>query len=49
MADMPTSDDFARLESEGEKNPTSETARENLLEALSGDPERFDDRQRRSH
>jgi hypothetical protein len=46
MADMPTSDDFARLESEVEKNPTSEVARENLLEALSADPERFDDPRR---
>jgi hypothetical protein len=46
MADMPTSDDFARLESEVEKNPTSEAARENLLGALSGDPERFDDPRR---
>jgi hypothetical protein len=36
-----TSDDFARLESEVERNPTSEAARENLLEALSADPERF--------
>ena len=46
MADMPTSDDFARLESEVEKNPTSEAARENLLDALSADPERFDDPRR---
>jgi tetratricopeptide (TPR) repeat protein len=46
MADMPTSDDFARLESDVEKNPTSEAARENLLEALSADPERFDDPRR---
>jgi tetratricopeptide (TPR) repeat protein len=46
MADMPTSDDFARLESEVERNPTSEVARENLLEALSADPERFDDPRR---
>ena len=38
MAAMPTSDDFARLESEVEKNPTSEDARENLLGALSADP-----------
>jgi hypothetical protein len=41
-----TSDDFARLESEVERNPTSEAARENLLEALSADPERFDDPRR---
>jgi hypothetical protein len=46
MADMPASDDFARLESEVEKNPTSEAAREKLLEALSADPERFDDPRR---
>jgi hypothetical protein len=46
MADMPASDDFARLESEVEKNQTSEAAREKLLEALSADPERFDDPRR---
>jgi tetratricopeptide (TPR) repeat protein len=46
MADMPASDDFARLESEVEKNPTSEAAREKLLEALSADPERFGDPRR---
>jgi len=46
MADMPASDDFERLESEVEKNPTSEAARERLLEALSADPERFDDPRR---
>jgi Flp pilus assembly protein TadD len=46
MADMPTSDDFVRLESEVEENPTSEDARENLLGALSADPERFDDPRR---
>jgi hypothetical protein len=46
MADMPTSDDFPRLESEVEKNPTCEVARENLLEGLSADPERFDDPRR---
>lgn len=45
MADM-ASDDFARLESEVQKNPTSEAAREKLLEALSADPERFDDPRR---
>jgi tetratricopeptide (TPR) repeat protein len=46
MAYMPRSDDFARLESEVEKNPASERARERLLEALSADPERFDDPRR---
>jgi hypothetical protein len=46
VADMPRSDDFARLESEVEKNPTPERARERLLEALSADPERFDDPRR---
>lgn len=43
---MPISDAFARLESEVEKNPTSEVARVNLLEALSADPERFADPRR---
>ena len=43
---MPSSDDFAHLESEIEKDPASETARENLLQALSADPERFDDPRR---
>lgn len=46
MADLPTSDDFTRLELEVEKNPASEAARENLLGALSGDPARFDDPRR---
>jgi hypothetical protein len=40
------SDDFASLEFEVEKNPTSEAPRERLLEALSADPERFDDPRR---
>jgi tetratricopeptide (TPR) repeat protein len=39
-------DDLASLESEVEKNPTSEAPRERLLEALSADPERFDDPRR---
>jgi hypothetical protein len=39
-------DDLAHLESEVLKNPTSEPARENLLGALSADPERFDDPRR---
>ena len=46
MADMPTSDDLARMESEIERDPTSEAARENLLDALSADPERLDDPRR---
>ena len=46
MAAMPNSDDFARLESEVLRNPTSELARENLLGALSADPERFNDPRR---
>jgi hypothetical protein len=46
IVDKPTTDDFARLESVIEKNPTPETARENLVEALSADPERFDDPRR---
>lgn len=46
MASMPSADDIARLESEVQKNPTSEDARENLLGALSADPERFDDPRR---
>jgi tetratricopeptide (TPR) repeat protein len=46
MAAMPNSDDFARLESEVLRNPTSELAPENLLGALSADPERFDDPRR---
>ncbi len=46
MADMPTNDDIALLEAEIQKDPTSEAARENLLEALSADPERFDDPRR---
>lgn len=46
MADMPSKDDFAHLESEVLRNPTSELARENLLGALSADPERFDDPRR---
>jgi tetratricopeptide (TPR) repeat protein len=46
MADMPTSDDIARLEREVEKNPSSEAAREALLWALSAHPERFDDPRR---
>lgn len=39
-------DDFAHLESEVLRNPTSELARENLLGALSADPERFADPRR---
>src|SRR5262245_21832677 len=46
MADTPSKDDFAQLESEVLRNPTSERARENLLGALSADPERFDDPRR---
>jgi tetratricopeptide (TPR) repeat protein len=46
MSDMPTTDDFARLELEVENNPTSEAARENLLAALSANSERFDDPRR---
>lgn len=46
MAAMPTGDDFVRLESEVETNPTSEDARENLLGPLSAYPERFDDPRR---
>jgi tetratricopeptide (TPR) repeat protein len=46
MADMPSGDDFAHLESEVLRNPTSEAARENLLGALSADAERFDDPRR---
>lgn len=46
MTDMPSNDDLARLESEVLRNPTSELARENLLGALSADPERFDDPRR---
>jgi tetratricopeptide (TPR) repeat protein len=46
MADMPSRDDLAHLESEVLRNPTSEAARENLLGALSADPERFDDPRR---
>ena len=43
---MPSGDDIAHLESEVLRNPTSELARENLLGALSADPERFDDPRR---
>jgi hypothetical protein len=46
VADLPTTDDLARLESEVLRNQTSELARENLLAALSADPERFDDPRR---
>lgn len=42
----PNRDDFASLQSEVEKNPTSEAPRGRLLEALSADPERFDDPRR---
>jgi hypothetical protein len=40
---MPSRDDLAHLESEFLKNPTSELARENVLGALSTNPERFGD------
>lgn len=46
MTDMPSMDDLAHLEAEVLKNPTSELARENLLGALSADPERFEDPRR---
>jgi tetratricopeptide (TPR) repeat protein len=46
MAAMPSSDDLARLEAEMQKDPTSEAAREHLLEALSANPELFDDPRR---
>ena len=46
MADMPGTDNFAHFESEILRDPTSESARENLLWALSADPERFDDPRR---
>jgi uncharacterized protein HemY len=44
--DKPNSDDFAHLQAEVAKDPTSEDARENLLEALSADLEHFDDPRR---
>jgi len=44
--DKPSNDNLSHLESEIEKDPTSETARENLLQALSADPHRFDDPRR---
>jgi tetratricopeptide (TPR) repeat protein len=44
--DKPTSDDFAHLEAEVAKDPTSEDACENLLEALSANSEHFDDPRR---
>src|SRR5574342_311743 len=46
VMNRPTSDDLAHLESEVERNPASETARENLLGALSADPQHFDDPRR---
>src|SRR4029078_11949694 len=46
MADMPSKDNLAHLESEILRNPTSEGAREKLLWALSADPERSDDPRR---
>jgi hypothetical protein len=44
--DEPMSDDFVHLEAEVAKNPTSEHARAALLEALSAEPDRFDDPRR---
>ena len=46
MASIPSGDDIARLASEVQEDPTSELARENLLGALSADPDRFDDPRR---